>query len=134
LWEVLEEQTIERKQLDQPHAIVIVIQMKQTEVICSYKSNSDPTRQPMQEESSQQNQFQRMHLSQFVTISILIQIEPRKVNCTNQSSSHHNTSTDAGRIISTKPVSRNVSFLIHDNLDPVSNLTEESGLQSRKQF
>jgi hypothetical protein len=36
------------------------------------------------------------------------------------------TSTDEGRMISTKPVVKKASFLIRDNLDPDSNVTEES--------
>jgi hypothetical protein len=33
------------------------------------------------------------------------------------------TSTDAGRMISTKPVLKNVCFAIRDNFDPDSNVT-----------
>jgi hypothetical protein len=36
-------------------------------------------------------------------------------------------------MISTKPVSRNASASIRDNLDPDSNVTEESDLHSEKQ-
>jgi hypothetical protein len=38
------------------------------------------------------------------------------------------TSTDAGRMISIKPVPWNTFLSIRDNLDPDSNLTEESDL------
>jgi hypothetical protein len=37
-------------------------------------------------------------------------------------------------MISTKPVSANAHFSIHDNLDPDSNVTDESDLQQAKQF
>jgi hypothetical protein len=40
------------------------------------------------------------------------------------------TSTDAGRMISTKPVLLNADFSIWDNLDSDSNVTEESDLHS----
>jgi hypothetical protein len=40
------------------------------------------------------------------------------------------TPTDAGTIISTKPVPRNAQLSIRDNLDPVANVTEESDLHS----
>jgi hypothetical protein len=43
------------------------------------------------------------------------------------------TSTDAGRMISTNPIVANVHTSIRDNLDPDSNLTEESYLHSEKQ-
>jgi hypothetical protein len=43
------------------------------------------------------------------------------------------TSTDAGRTISTKPVSLNAHPSIRDNLDSDSNVTEKSDLQSEKQ-
>jgi hypothetical protein len=43
-----------------------------------------------------------------------------------------NTSIDAGRTISIKPVPMNASFSIRDNLDPDSNLTKESDLQLEK--
>jgi hypothetical protein len=42
------------------------------------------------------------------------------------------TSTDAGTMISTKPVPLNALISIRDNLDPDSNLTEESDLHSQK--
>jgi hypothetical protein len=35
-------------------------------------------------------------------------------------------------MISTKPIRANANFPIRDNLDPVSNVTEESDLQSEK--
>jgi hypothetical protein len=43
-------------------------------------------------------------------------------------------STDSGITISIKEVSWNVSFSICDNLDSVSNVTEESDLHSEKHF
>jgi hypothetical protein len=39
-------------------------------------------------------------------------------------------STDAGIMISIKPVPPNAAFSIRDNLDPDSNVTEESNLHS----
>jgi hypothetical protein len=42
------------------------------------------------------------------------------------------TSTDAGTTISNKPVRKNDITSIPDNLDPVSNVTEESGLHTEK--
>jgi hypothetical protein len=44
------------------------------------------------------------------------------------------TSTDAGRMISIKPVRENASSPIRDNFDPDSNATEESNPQSKKHF
>jgi hypothetical protein len=43
-------------------------------------------------------------------------------------------STDAGRMISTKPALRNARLSIHDNLDPDSNVTEERDSQKEKYF
>jgi hypothetical protein len=43
-------------------------------------------------------------------------------------------STDAGRIISTKPVSLNAWLSIRDNLVPDSNVTKKSDLHQEKQF
>jgi hypothetical protein len=42
------------------------------------------------------------------------------------------TSTDEGRIISTKPVRKNAFFSIRDNFDSDSNIMEESNVQSAK--
>jgi hypothetical protein len=42
------------------------------------------------------------------------------------------TSTDAGTIVSIKPVQENAHFSIRDNLDPDPNVTEESDLQEEK--
>jgi hypothetical protein len=42
------------------------------------------------------------------------------------------TSTDEGTMISTKPVIENTARAIRDNLDPDSNVIEESDLHSRK--
>jgi hypothetical protein len=44
------------------------------------------------------------------------------------------TSTDAGRMISTKRLPMNASFSIRDNLDRGSNVTERSDLHSGKHF
>jgi hypothetical protein len=43
------------------------------------------------------------------------------------------TSTDAGRVISTKPVSKSVDLSIRDNVDLDSNIADESGLHKEKQ-
>jgi hypothetical protein len=59
-------------------------------------------------------------------------------NLTKQSDLHSEkhcspkTSTDAGRIMSIKPVPRNASFSTREILDPDSNLTEESNLHQEK--
>jgi hypothetical protein len=44
------------------------------------------------------------------------------------------TSTDAGIMISIKPLPLNPNLSIRDNLEPDSNVTEESDLHSEKQF
>jgi hypothetical protein len=65
---------------------------------------------------------------QFLTILTLIQKSPRKVICTQKST----TSTDARIMISTNPVLKNALGSILDNLDSDSNVTEESDSQSEK--
>jgi hypothetical protein len=44
----------------------------------------------------------------------------------------HNTPTDEGIMISTKPVRLKISFSIHDNIDPDSNVTEENDRHKEK--
>jgi hypothetical protein len=44
------------------------------------------------------------------------------------------TSTDAGTIMPTKPVALNAHFSIRDNIEPDSNVIEESDLHSEKQL
>jgi hypothetical protein len=56
----------------------------------------------------------------------------RKVIRSQKSTSHKKTSTDEGKMISIKPVLKNPSFAFRENLDPVSNGTEESDPQSEK--
>jgi hypothetical protein len=63
-------------------------------------------------------------------------IETPDSNITEESELHSEkhpspkNSTDAGRMISIKPVSENARLSIRDNIDPDSNLTEESDRQS----
>jgi hypothetical protein len=52
--------------------------------------------------------------------------------CNLKSNSHPRLQTDEGRMISTKPVRMNEEPSIRDNLNPDSNVTEQSDRHSEK--
>jgi hypothetical protein len=65
-------------------------------------------------------------------MSILLQIEQKKVIYTEKSPTHPTFLTDAGIIIATKRVPWNAYLSIPDNIEPDSNITRESDLHSEK--
>jgi hypothetical protein len=72
-------------------ATVILLEISPRTVIGIQQSNSAPKFEPIQEERFEPNQFHGMPTFQFVTISIPIQIPPKKVICTkkNMTDSRH---------------------------------------------